>query len=64
MPSFLSGMAETAGTPVEIAGERRTLVADLSTDATGASWIWLVAGELGRVPAELAVRLAAKMKDL
>jgi len=55
---------DTAGTPVEIAGERRTLVADLSTDATGASWIWLVAGEVGRVPAELAVRLAAKMKDL
>jgi aspartate-semialdehyde dehydrogenase len=55
---------DTAGTPVEIAGERRTVVADLSTDATGASWIWLVAGELGSVPAELAVRLAAKLKDL
>lgn len=55
---------DTAGTPVEIAGERRTLVADLSTDSTGASWIWLVAGELGRVPAELAVRLAAEMKGL
>jgi len=55
---------DTAGTPVEIAGDRRTVIADLSTDATGASWIWLVAGELGRVPAEHAVRLAAELKDL
>jgi len=54
----------TAATPAEIAGDRRTVVADLSVDATGASWIWLVAGELGRVPAEHAVRLAAELKDL
>jgi aspartate-semialdehyde dehydrogenase len=55
---------DTVGTPVEIAGDRRTVVADLSVDATGTSWIWVVAGELGRVPAEHAVRLADNLKDL
>jgi aspartate-semialdehyde dehydrogenase len=55
---------DPSATPLEIGGERRTVVSDLSVDATGACWIWIVAGELGRVTAEHAVRLADTLRKL
>ena len=55
---------EGIGTPMEVAADRRTLIAEVSDDRTGAFWIWLVAGEVGTIPAELAMRLARASRDL
>jgi aspartate-semialdehyde dehydrogenase len=55
---------EAPATPLEVGGARRTVVADFSVEATGAHWVWIVAGELGRVTAEHAVRLAGTLRKL
>lgn len=45
-------------TPMQVAAERRTVIGEVSDDGTGGYWMWLVAGEVGAIPAELAVRVA------
>lgn len=52
------------GTPLEVASERRTVIAEISEDRTGGYWIWLVAGEVGAVSADLALRVARTLRDL
>lgn len=51
-------------TPMQVAADRRTVIGEVSEDGTGGYWIWLVAGEVGAIPAELAIRLARLKGDL
>jgi len=53
-----------AATPLDVIGEERTCVSDLSEDGLGAFWLWGVAGETGSRGAHQAVRLAAALFDL
>ena len=52
------------GTPMDVASERRISIAEVSEDRTGAYWIWLVAGEVETVPADLALRVVRTLRDL
>jgi len=45
-------------TPMQVAADRRTVIGEVADDGTGGYWIWLVAGGVGAISAELAVRLA------
>jgi len=51
-------------TPIQVAADRRTVIGEVSDDGTGGYWIWLVAGEVGAIPAELAIGLARLKGDL
>lgn len=51
-------------TPLEIAGERRTVVAEIVEDGLAGFWIWAVAGEVQARGAELAVRTAVAAAQL
>ncbi len=53
-----------AGTPLEAAGRRRTVVSELCDDGCGGLAIWSVAGEAAAAAAEHAVRLAGALVDL
>ena len=53
-----------ATTPLDVADERATRLAELSEDEMGGFWLWAVAGGSGRRAAEHAVRLAGKVSDL
>lgn len=75
LPSMSSALAElrrgTHGkngdgprTPLDVSAQRTTAVVDISEDGLGGFWIWAVAGEAQANRAELAVRLAAALRDL
>jgi len=51
-------------TPMDVSAERTTAVAEIAEDGLGGFWIWAVAGEALANRAELAVRVAAAMRDL
>jgi aspartate-semialdehyde dehydrogenase len=55
---------EPATTPLDLVGEVRTSLSDLSPDGLGGFWVWGVAGEAGSRSAQQAVRLAAALFDL
>jgi aspartate-semialdehyde dehydrogenase len=57
------GSDGTAATPLDLTGDARTAVSDLSEDGLGAFWLWGVAGEAGSRSAQQAVRLAAALFD-
>jgi aspartate-semialdehyde dehydrogenase len=53
-----------ATTPLDVADEKATRLAELSEDDMGGFWLWAVAGGSGRRAAEQAVRLAGSVSDL
>jgi aspartate-semialdehyde dehydrogenase len=57
-------VAGEAATPLDVTGEVRTSLSDLSEDGLGGFWLWGVAGETGSRGAQQAVRLAAALCDL
>jgi aspartate-semialdehyde dehydrogenase len=57
-------VAGAAATPLDVTGEVRTSLSDLSEDGLGGFWLWGVAGETGSRGAQQAVRLAAALCDL
>jgi aspartate-semialdehyde dehydrogenase len=59
-----SPVADGAATPLDVTGEVRTSLSDLSEDGLGGFWLWGVAGETGSRGAQQAVRLAAALCDL
>jgi aspartate-semialdehyde dehydrogenase len=48
-------------TPLEVTGEVRTSVSQLTEDGLGAFWLWVVAGETASKGAQQAVRLVAHL---
>jgi aspartate-semialdehyde dehydrogenase len=60
----LLGSPAAATTPLDVTGEVRTSLSDLSEDGLGGYWLWGVAGETGSRGAQQAVRLAAVLCDL
>jgi aspartate-semialdehyde dehydrogenase len=59
-----SPVSDAAATPLDVTGEVRTSLSDLSEDGLGGFWLWGVAGETGSRGAQQAVRLAAALCDL
>ncbi len=63
-----SGFSENADraaiTPLDVADEKTTRLAELSEDEMGGFWLWAVAGGSGRRAAEHAVRLGGSVSDL
>lgn len=51
-------VAGGVATPIEVTGERRTLVSGIQEDGGGGFWMWAVVGEAAAAAAEQAVRLA------
>jgi aspartate-semialdehyde dehydrogenase len=51
-------------TPMDVVGESRAALTDLSEDGLGGFWAWAVAGEAGTRAARQAVSLAAKLGRL
>jgi aspartate-semialdehyde dehydrogenase len=58
MATAAEGMATT---PLEVTGEVRTGLSDLSEDGIGGYWVWGVAGETGSRAARQAVQFAAAL---
>ena len=59
-----SSTAKPVATPLDLLGEMRTSLSELSEDGMGAYWLWVVAGETAARGAQSAVRLAATLFDL
>jgi aspartate-semialdehyde dehydrogenase len=59
-----AALDDKASTPLDLTGEVRTSLSDLSEDGLGGFWLWAVAGGAGSRSAQQAVRLAAALVDL
>ena len=59
-----AGDSGALSTPLDVSGERRTCVADVSEDGLGGFWLWAVAGKTRLLAAQQAVRLADRLAGL
>ena len=52
---------DSPATPLEVTGELRTSLAELTEDGLGGYWLWVVAGEAASKSAHEALRLAEQL---
>ncbi len=57
-------LEDGVATPVEVTGDRRTSIAELSADGLGGFWLWVVVGEASRAVAAQAIAAAGRLRDL